>query len=105
MKSMKQYNNTLAEEKEMEAKYPKETYWRQTSLGTDSIIVWPTGIVAYRLHVEGMENTWNGPLGDLSKDRSTITYDSRPDTRLTKEDLRQFADETGRKFTDVYVIK
>ena len=105
MKSMKQYNDTIAEEKEMEAKYPKETYMRQTSLGTDSIIVWPTGIVAYRLHVEGMTNTWNGPLGDLSKDRTTITYDRRPDTRLPMEELYHFMDEEGRIFTNVYTVK
>ena len=43
MSSMKQYNNQVAEEKEIEARYPKEEYIRQTSLGTDSIIVWPTG--------------------------------------------------------------
>ena len=105
MSSMKQYNNQVAEEKEIEARYPKEEYIRQTSLGTDSIIVWPTGIVAYRLHIEGMENTWNGPLGDLSKDRTTITYDHRPDTKLMMEDLSQFTDESGRRFTDVYVVK
>lgn len=105
MKGMKQYNATLAEEKEMEAKYPKETYSRQTSLGTDSIIVWPTGIVAYRLHIEGMANTWNGPLGDLSKDRTTITYDRRPDTRLPMEELYLFMDEGGRIFTNVYTVK
>lgn len=105
MGSMKQYNDQVAAEKEMEAKYPVEKYLRQTGLGTDTIIVWPTGIVAYRLHIEGMENTWNGPLGDLSKDRTTITYDHRPDTKLMMEDLAQFTDESGRKFTDVYVVK
>ncbi len=105
MSSLKQYNNQVAAEKEMEAKYPKENYTRTSALGTDSIIVWPSGIVAYRLHIEGMENTWDGPLGDLSKDRTTITYDHRPDTKLLMDDLPQFADESGRKFTEVYSVK
>jgi len=105
MSSMKQYNNQVAAEKEMEAKYPKEHYTRTGPLGTDSIIVWPSGIVAYRLHVEGMENTWDGPLGDLSEDRKIITYDRRPDTRLPMEELYHFMDEEGRVFTNVYTIK
>jgi hypothetical protein len=105
MSSLKQYNNQVAAEKEMEAKYPKEKYMRTSALGTDSIIVWPSGIVAYRLHIEGMENTWDGPLGDLSEDRTTITYDHQPDTKLTIEDLPQFVDESGRRFTDAYRVK
>ena len=105
MMSLKSYQNQVAEEKEMEAKYPKETYTRTGPLGTDSIIVWPSGIVAYRLHIEGMENTWDGPLGDLSKDRKTITYDRRPDTRLPMEELYHFMDSDGRIFTNVYSVK
>lgn len=105
MSSMREYRNQLAKEKELEAKYPVEKYTRQTSLGTDTIIVWPTGIVAYRLHVEGMTNTWNGPLGDLSADRKTITYNHSTDTRLQQEELHQFVDESGRKFSELYLVK
>lgn len=105
MMSLKQYQNQVAEEKEMEARYPKETYTRTGPLGIDSIIVWSSGIVAYRLHIEGMENTWDGPLGDLSKDRKTITYDRRPDTRLPMEELYHFMDPEGRIFTNVYAVK
>lgn len=100
-----QYKNQMAKEKELEAQYPVQTYTRQTGLGTDSIIVWPNGIVAYRLHVAGLENTWNGPLGDLSPDRKTITYNRSSDTRLPMEDLVQFADEQGRKFVELYVVQ
>ena len=78
---------------------------RTGPLGTDTIIVWPTGIVAYRLHVEGMENTWNGPLGDLSEDRKTITYDRRPDTKIAIEELYHFMDSEGRIFTNVYAVQ
>ena len=105
MMSLKQYQNQVAEEKEMEARYPKETYTRTGPLGIDSIIVWSSGIVAYRLHIEGTENTWDGPLGDLSKDRKTITYDRRPDTRLPMEELYHFMDPEGRIFTNVYAVK
>jgi hypothetical protein len=105
MNSLKQYQNQVAEEKELEAKYPKETYTRTGPLGTDTIIVWPNGIVAYRLHIEGMENTWNGPLGDLSEDRKTMTYDRRPDTRLPMEELYHFMDSEGRVFTNLYEVK
>jgi len=103
--SMKKYNDQVAAEKEMEAKYPKEQYVRQTSLGTDSIIVWPSGIVAYRLHIPEMENTWDGPLGDLNKSRDSIVFDRTPDTRIKFEELNQFMDEKGRIFTNVYVVK
>ncbi len=105
MTSMKQYNDQVAKEEEMKAKYPVEKYMRTGPLGTDTIIVWPTGIVAYRLHVEGMENTWNGPLGDLSEDRKTITYDRRPDTKIAIEELYHFMDSEGRIFTNVYAVQ
>jgi len=78
---------------------------RTSPLGTDSIIVWPNGIVAYRLHIEGMENTWNGPLGDLNERRDTLTYDRRDDTRLRMEELYHFMDQDGRVFTNVYAVK
>jgi hypothetical protein len=105
MSSMKQYNDQVAAEKEMEARYPKEEYTRTGLLGTDTIIVWSTGIVAYRLHIEGMENTWNGPLGDLNASRDTLTYDRRDDTKLRMEELYHFMDEGGRVFTNVYAVK
>jgi len=103
--SMKKYNEQVAKEKEEEAKYPVEKYMRTGPLGTDTIIVWPSGIVAYRLNIKDMPNQWNGPLGDLSEDRKTITYDRRPDTKLPMEELYHFMDEEGRIFTNVYVVK
>jgi hypothetical protein len=105
MSSLKQYKDQVAEQKEMEARYPKEEYTRTSPLGTDSIIVWPSGIVAYRLHIEGMENTWNGPLGDLNASRDTLTYDRRDDTKLRMEELYHFMDQDGRVFTNVYAVK
>lgn len=104
MSSMKQYNDQVAKEEEMKAKYPVEKYMRTADGVSDTIIVWPTGIVAYRLNI-GMEFPWNGPLGQLSEDRKTITYDRRPDTKLPIEELYHFMDTEGRIFTNVYAIK
>ncbi len=81
MASMKKYNDQVAKEKEMESKYPVEEYIRTADGISDTIIVWPNGIVAYRLHI-GMEFPWNGPLGDLNETRDTLIYDRRKDTRL-----------------------
>lgn len=105
MASLKQYKDEIDEAKELALKYPTERYTRTGPLGTDTIIVWPTGLVAYRLHVEGMENTWNGPLGVLDADRKTMTYDRRPDTRLPMEELYHFMDEEKRIFTNVYGVQ
>lgn len=103
--SMKKYNEGVAKEKELEAKYPVEKYTRTGPLGTDTIIVWPNGLVAYRLNVEGMANTWNGPLGQLDDDRKVMTYERRPDTRIAIEELYHFMDEEKRIFTNVYGVQ
>ena len=104
MASMKQYNDQVAKEEEMKAKYPVEKYMRTADGVSDTIIVWPNGIVAYRLNI-GMEYPWNGPLGELSEDRKTITYDRRPDTKLPMEELYHFMDAEGRIFTNVYAVQ
>ena len=104
MASMKQYHDQVAKEEEMKAKYPVEKYVRTSDGVSDTIIVWPNGIVAYRLHI-GVEFPWNGPLGELSEDRKTITYDRRPDTKLPIEELYHFMDSEGRIFTNVYVVQ
>ena len=104
MASMKKYNDQVAKEKEMESKYPVEEYVRTADGISDTITVWPNGIVAYRLHI-GMEFPWNGPLGDLNETRDTLIYDRRKDTRLKIEELYHFMDEQGRVFTNVYAVK
>ena len=104
MSSLKEYNDQVAKEEEMKAKYPVEKYIRTADGISDTIIVWPNGIVAYRLNI-GMEFPWNGPLGELSEDRKTITYDRRPDTKLAIEELYHFMDSEGRIFTNVYAVQ
>jgi hypothetical protein len=105
MAALKQYKDEIDEAKELAAKYPTERYTRTGPLGTDTIIVWSTGLVAYRLHVEGMTNTWNGPLGVLDENRKVMTYDRRPDTRIAIEELYHFMDEEKRIFTNVYGVQ
>ena len=58
-----EYKKTLAQEIEDAKLYPVETYTREFEGQTDSIIVFPSRIVSYRLHV-GREFPWAGPLGD-----------------------------------------
>jgi hypothetical protein len=101
----RRYQKQLAHEKEEELLYPKQKFFRQTSLGTDTIIVFPNRLVAYRLNIQGMENIWGGPLGDLNESRDVVVYKESTDTRLKREELHQFVDEGGRRFTDVYQVK
>lgn len=103
--SIRDYKKEEKQRKENAEKYPLETYTRTSQLGTDTILVWPDGIVAYRLHVEGLANTWNGPLGDLDKDRKFITYKRNPDTRISIEEIEQFLDDKGVKVTDRYTVQ
>ena len=101
--AMKDYRTTVAKEKEDERLYPKQTFLRSSAEGADTIIVFPSRIVAYRL-VVGREYPHNGPLGDLNEDRTTIIYINRPDTKLSVEELDQFVDEEGRRLTEVYIV-
>jgi hypothetical protein len=84
--------------------YPEQRFLRPVEGGTDTIIVFPNRIVAYRKYV-GTDMPWGGPLGDLNEERNTIKYISRPDTKIAKEELDQFIDAEGRKLTDVYTIQ
>lgn len=104
-KSLNEYKQLEKERAELKEKYPLETYTRQSALGVDTILVWPEGIVAYRLHVEGMANTWNGPLGDLDKQRKVVSYHRTADTRLMIEEVGEFMDGNGVRFTDKYAIR
>jgi hypothetical protein len=103
--STRNFQAQYAREKQDEIDFPKQTYLRHRDVGTDTIIVWPSRIVAYRLHVPEFENTWNGPLGDLNEARDAMVYKQAKDTRLKPEELSEFTDENGRRFTDVYKVE
>ena len=102
--SMRRMNEIRAKEAEEERMYPKQTFLRPVEGGVDTIYVFPSRIVSYRLYV-GTEIPYGGPLGDLNTSRDTLIYNRRSDTKLNIEDLSQFLDEKGRKFSDVYIIK
>jgi len=103
--SVGNYQAQLKAEKELAKKYPAQKYLRPTSTGgTDTLIVWPTRMVAYRLYIP--ENKpWGGQLGDLNEARDTLIYYESRDNRIRREELDQFVDEGGRKFTDVYGVR
>lgn len=84
--------------------YPVQKFLRPVEGGADTIIVYPSRIVAYRLFT-GDQNPWGGPVGDLNESRDAIILDFDPDTRIHREDLSQFVDGEGRKLTDVYGVK
>lgn len=105
MKSMKKYNDNIALEKENAVKYPVQKYLRPVEYGTDTIIVWPSGMVAYRLNVPEYKEPWGGLVGDLSEDRTSIVFARTSDTKIKFEDLPLFVDEKGRRFTDVYEVR
>lgn len=105
-RSLAKYKEKRAKELEEERLYPKQHFSRPSpgGTGTDTIIVFPNRIVAYRLYT-GNPHHWGGPIGDLDESRTTITYEVRSDTKVPVEELSQFVDENGRKLTDVYKIK
>ena len=102
--STAKYKAAMVKEAKDAKLYPEQRFLRPVEGGTDTIIVFPNRIVAYRKYV-GTEIPWGGPLGDLNEERNTIKYLSRPDTKIAKEELDQFVDAQGRKFTDVYQVQ
>jgi len=102
--SMTAYKATMAKEAQDAKLYPEQRFLRNVEGGTDTIIVFPNRIVAYRKY-QGTNIPWAGPLGDLSDDRTTLKVIVNSDTKIYKEELDQFVDEQGRKFSDVYIIQ
>lgn len=98
------YKMQRLKEEEDARLYPTQTYLRQGQIGTDTIIVFPSRIVSYRLDL-GVEYPFAGPLGDLNETRDTLLFRYHGDTRLKPEELDQFVDGAGRRFTDVYRVK
>jgi hypothetical protein len=102
--SMAKYKAITAKEAKDAKLYPEQRFLRNVEGGTDTIIVFPNRIVAYRKY-QGTDIPWAGPLGDLNEERTTIKYNSSTDTHIAKAELDQFFDAQGRKFTDVYQIQ
>ena len=102
--SLASYRALQAQEARDAKLYPEQRFLRNVEGGTDTIIVFPSRIVAYRKY-QGTNIPWSGPLGDLEKDHKTLKVIVNSDTKIYKEELDQFVDEKGRKFTEVYIIQ
>ena len=102
--SLATYKAIQAKEARDAKLYPEQRFLRQVEGGTDTIIVFPSRIVAYRKY-QGTAIPWAGPLGDLSDDRTTLKVIVNSDTKIYKEELDQFVDDKGRKFSEVYIIQ
>jgi hypothetical protein len=105
MSSLKDYQQQVALEKEEAARYPIEKYMRHGPEGTDTIIVFPSRIVSYRLYQGPNMPFYGGPLGDLNETRDILTYHRGSDTKLQMEELYHFMDEEGNIFTNRYQIR
>ena len=105
MSSLKAYRQQVALGKEEAAKYPIEKYMRHGPESTDTILVFPNGIVSYRLYQGPNLPFYGGPLGELDEKREFITYNRRSDNKLPMEQLYHFMDEEGAVFTNKYRIQ
>jgi hypothetical protein len=103
-RSLKAYQKERAREEELTRLYPKEKYLRPAGAVTDTIFVFPNGIVSYR-YLSAPNFPLSGPLGDLNESRDTIIYYRSPHNDIKIEELDAFVDEKGRKITDVYAVR
>jgi hypothetical protein len=101
--SMAKYRIQAAKDTEEARLHPQEKYYRKVDSGIDSIIVFPNRIVAYRKSQPPL-NPFAGSLGDLNATRDTLYFDDHHDNKIPINELDQFTDDTGRKFTDVYRV-
>jgi hypothetical protein len=101
--SMKGFKEFEVKEAEHSNLHPVQKYIRPYEGGADTIVVFSNGIVAYRL--TGTDIPWSGPLGDLDANREVIAFNNGSDTKIKIEELNQFVDEQGRKFTEVYSVQ
>ncbi len=103
--AMQEFQAMEAQAAEDNRLYPVQKFLRPVEGGTDTIIVFPGRIVAYRLYV-GREFPFAGPVGDLNATRDTIVVSDREFVEKVKhEELSRFVDEQGRKLTDVFAIR
>ncbi len=96
---------TNAQEAEDARLYPMQQFIRPVEGGADTVIVFPSRIVAYRLYVQGGK-PFAGPIGDLNATRDTILVNnSEFDRKMKRQELNQFVDDKGRRLTEVFGIR
>jgi uncharacterized membrane protein len=104
MRSMREYQDKVKQEKEWEKQFPVQKFVREKEIGADTIIVWPSKIVAYRIG-SGDGPALGGGVGMMNDTRDTLIYSEHFDNRIPRNELEQFVNEQGRRFTDVYQVK
>ena len=99
--SAKKYKVTQIQEAAEAEKYPVQKFIRPVEGGADTVLVFPSRIVAYRLfNYNG--HPYNGPLGALNDARTIFVYENSSDNKLPFRELDQFTDEHGKRMSDLY---
>ena len=84
--------------------YPKQTFVREVPGGADTLIVFPDRMVASRKY-DGLKYPLGGLLGYLNEERTHIQLDTKPDPVIRREELSQFTDAGGRRFSDSFPVQ
>lgn len=92
----------MREQQLEDAKYPVQTFFRTTERGADTIIVFPSRIVAYRVFDQTFNKTIGGPIGKLNQTRDTIQLEKNREDFLKREEYEQFVNSDGKKFTEAF---
>jgi hypothetical protein len=103
-RARRQGRELMAKMAEEERLFPARKFMRHEAAGTDTIIVFPSRIVAYRMYARG-DFPYTGPVGELNEARDAIVIGSSFDGRIRREEFDQFVDEQGRRLTDVFAIR
>lgn len=84
------------------AQYPVQKFIRPTETGADTLIVFPSRVVAYRIFDPNRPFPLSGPLGELNKTRDTIQIDRRSEGDLKRGEFESFVNSAGEKFAEVF---
>ncbi len=99
--SMANYKITEAKAAADAEKYPVQKFLRPVEGGADTVLIFPSRVVSYRLfNYNGY--AYNGPLGALNDARTIFVYQNSTDNRLPFAELDQFIDENGKRLSDLY---
>ncbi len=103
-RSVRTFQESVAKDEDDARRYPKETFLRYGDGVTDTILVFPSRIVAFRLNSHP-GYPLSGPLGELNSTRDTIIYDRSPHTKVSIGELREFVNDDGQRVIDVYAVR
>ncbi|MDZ4680901.1 MAG: hypothetical protein SH848_02850 [Saprospiraceae bacterium] len=99
------YVNEMRAQELEDAKHPVQQFFRPTEHGTDTIIVFPDRIVAYRVFNETYNRTIGGPIGELNETRDAIRLNTLQEDFLKREEYEEFVNSAGKKFTETFFFK